>query len=325
MSEAPTALVSVVIPTYHRPDDLRRAVMSLLAQELPDGTDMEVLIGLSDAAAADDRAMAEELAQADSRVRFATAGRLGPAAARNAALSLARGEALAFLDDDCEAQPGWLAVGLGALDDADIVQGRTEPLGVPGYYDHAIRVEALSWLWETCNLFVRRAAADRAGSFDEDWNPTGRPGDHWGEDAVWAWEVVRRGARIAFAPDALVLHANKPRDYSSWLRYVATQRYYPLLIRRAPEVRQRLYKGYFLSRRHVTLTAATSLLALGLVARTAGQPIPAYGMLALATLGYLSPLTRGAGLELFRNQLPKDVIEFSAAIYGSIRYRRVVL
>jgi glycosyltransferase involved in cell wall biosynthesis len=91
----PAPQVSVVLPTRNRPAMLRQAVGSALAQE---GVEIEVIV--VDDASSDDTP--EQLARIDD-------GRLtvlrndapkGPAAARNAAIDVARGEWIAFLDDD---------------------------------------------------------------------------------------------------------------------------------------------------------------------------------------------------------------------------------
>ena len=115
-------LVSVIIPTYHRPQGLRRTVETILTQDLPIGIAVEVVIAVSDAQAQDDVAIAEELA-ADPRVKVIVADRGGPAAARNAGIRAATGALLAFIDDDCEAQPGWLEAGLAAMKGADFCAG----------------------------------------------------------------------------------------------------------------------------------------------------------------------------------------------------------
>jgi glycosyltransferase involved in cell wall biosynthesis len=101
-------VVSVVIPTYRRPDSVLRAVASVLAQTF---THFEILVvhdgpGPETAAA---------LKDADPRVRYyqLDANR-GPAAARNYGVTQARGQWIGFLDDDDEWLPRKLEVQLAA-------------------------------------------------------------------------------------------------------------------------------------------------------------------------------------------------------------------
>ena len=314
--------VSVVIPTYHRPDLLRRAVCSVLAQQLPDHTDLEVVISVSDASADADHAAAQELALEDDRVRVVVAPRKGPSVARNTGIAAAKGDLIGLLDDDCEAQPGWIAAGVGGLADVELIQGRTEPRDrLEHAYDRTIWVPSFSGLWESCNLFVRRAVIDRHGGFDEDWNPTGKPGEHWAEDTEWGWRVVRGGTTYAFEPSALVRHAVLPQSFRDWFRYQTKYRYWPLMVKEIPELREQvLVNRYFLSRRQRTLTAAAALLLSAAVVGGRGNTTAAKA-LALVSL---APLGSAHARNLF-HALEEEWLHLGALLYGSIRYRRIVL
>ena len=97
-----TTLISVVMPTRNRRPYLERAIASVLAQR---HVALELVVvddGSTDGTA-------ELLAAIDDlRVRVLRTAGVGTAAARNLALDAARGEIVAYLDDDNLMDPGWL-------------------------------------------------------------------------------------------------------------------------------------------------------------------------------------------------------------------------
>lgn len=325
-SGAAGALVSVVVPTYHRPAALRSVVESVLAQDA-DGSMLEVIIAVSDPAAGADVAAAAALAR-DPRVRVASAPRAGPAAARNAGIDAARGARLAFIDDDCVAQPGWLRAGLDALAGADLVQGRTSAAGPTREHDRYVANDHMSWLWEACNLFVRRSAIERAGMFDESFNPTGAIGRHFGEDVEWGWRLVRRGATYAYARDAVVHHAVEPRGYWEFLHRHLELRWFPLLVRHAPELRRKFHHGYFFNRRHAVLALGLAIGGGAGIARAAGARRTARAAALTAIGTQVAWWRRAASLGELGQMIAKtpertltEAIEVGALVYGSARYR----
>src|SRR5688572_6834468 len=97
--------VSVVIPTFARPERLARCLEALAAQSLTRGA-FEVIVcddGSPSPAAPTVRAFADRMA-----VRVVRRSRAGPAAARNEGARHARAAILAFTDDDCVPSPLWL-------------------------------------------------------------------------------------------------------------------------------------------------------------------------------------------------------------------------
>ena len=107
-------LVTVVMPTWQRAAVLPRAVHSVLGQTMPDLELVVVDDGSTDATQ-------EVLAGcADPRLRVLTTAHAGAAAARNAALEVARGELVAYLDTDNLWSPQFLEVMVGELRDTDV-------------------------------------------------------------------------------------------------------------------------------------------------------------------------------------------------------------
>lgn len=90
-----TPTVSVVIPTHNHGRFLAQAVESALGQTVPP---REVLI--IDDGSTDDTAEVVRRLQADARVSYERTEHLGPAAAKNAGVRLARAPFVAFLDAD---------------------------------------------------------------------------------------------------------------------------------------------------------------------------------------------------------------------------------
>lgn len=116
MTGAPA--VSVLVPVHDGADVLAAAVASALAQEGAGA--IEVLV-VDDASTDGTRALAEELARRDPRVRvFALDVNAGPGAARSHALARARGEWVAVLDADDALAPGRFAHLLGHAEAAGL-------------------------------------------------------------------------------------------------------------------------------------------------------------------------------------------------------------
>ena len=96
-------LVSVVIPTYSRNDVLERAIDGILRQT---HQNLDVIVVDDNAPKSEWRASTELLMQKyrnDTRVRYIqNAQNLGGAGARNEGIKVAKGDYIAFLDDDDE-------------------------------------------------------------------------------------------------------------------------------------------------------------------------------------------------------------------------------
>ena len=312
----PVPEVSVVVAARDAEATLGRALHSLVSQRCEFAYEVVVVDDGSR-----DRT-AEIAAAAGEPVRLVRESGRGAVSARNRGVAESRGRLIAFTDADCFATPGWLAAGVGALRDADLVQGRVLPdPGVPiGPFDRSLAVLRSVGLWETANLFMPRELFDRAGGF-QDWLALagGRP---MGEDVWLGWRAKRLGARSAFCEEALVHHAVFPQPARAWVAEHARRSHFPEIVRRVPELRETfLYRGRFLDARTAAFDAAVAGLAAAVLTRRRWPALAAAPYLRLLVrrpLEHRSP--RVAAVDL-----AADVVGAWALVRGSMEARSLVL
>lgn len=97
--------VSVVIPTFNRAALLHKALKSILEQDT--NTNFELVV-VDDGSMDETTSLLRGLQAKTTRLRFVSQPNRGSAAARNRGIELARADIVAFMDDDCAAEPGWI-------------------------------------------------------------------------------------------------------------------------------------------------------------------------------------------------------------------------
>lgn len=214
MSQGQPSPFSVLIATRNRWSDLERCLRSLLALDYPE---FEVIV-------LDQSDPLRVLPQfEDPRVRHLPLSLVGKSPALNVGLREAAHEYLAFTDDDCTVEPGWLRRAADVLDhepDAALLFSRFEPVPhdpvreyVPQF--HPDRYRRVRGRWNARdqrhsggisggNMVGRRSMLQSLGGFDECLGP-GRPLESL-EDFDIAYRARRAGFTIVFDPENPVLH-----------------------------------------------------------------------------------------------------------------------
>lgn len=202
---------SVIIPTRNRVASLRRCLESLGALDYPRGS-YEVIV-VNDGGDCNPAEMIETF-KLHLDVTLIAVGQRGPAAARNSGVALSRFEFLAFIDDDCTADPSWLRTVSRHLSEFPMspVGGRVVNGLESNRYSRAsqgLQDFLYSWYHEdrrgslsfftTNNLAVSRAGFDSIGEFDSTF-------PFASEDRDWCDRAIQRGTDLRYAPDAIVYH-----------------------------------------------------------------------------------------------------------------------
>jgi glycosyltransferase involved in cell wall biosynthesis len=303
---------SVIVPNREAGATLPRTLEALSRQRFDEP--YEVIV-VDDGSEDDSVEVAERFGPP---VRVVRQGRLGPGPARNAGAAEARGEVLAFTDADCEPEAGWLAAGIAALHEADLVQGLVEP--IPdfdrGPFDRTLWIDHETGLYETANLFIRRELFERLGGFEVWLEPD--IGKALAEDVWLGWRARRSGARTSFCERARVHHAVYPRGPLGFIRERRRMRYFVDIAAQLPELRrERFFARIFFSRRSAAFDLF--LVALACAARRR-SPLP-----ALAGLPYLRIIGRRAlpwgrrAPAVAAAEIAADAVGFLSLLGGSLR------
>jgi glycosyltransferase involved in cell wall biosynthesis len=318
LSDGGVPPVAIVLATRDRADRLARALDAIAAQEVPGGFELVVV---DDASTDETAALLEERARdwKPGPMRIVRRGAPGgPAGARNSGWRAAGAPLIAFTDDDCEPDAGWLRALTGAAggNPDGFVHGPTQPspreVAALGPFSRTIDVREPGPWFPTCNVAYPRRLLERLEGFDERLPR--------GEDTDLAWRAQEAGARPSWAGDALVHHAVTELGPRGRLRVATGWRPAFVNFARHPGLRKHLAWGVFWKRSHALFLLACAGVALA-------RRFPPALVLAL-------PYARDvrsrmaherAGLPAAAFYPGLDAVETATALTGSLRHGRLVL
>jgi glycosyltransferase involved in cell wall biosynthesis len=313
---------TIVVPTYRRPGLLDRCLLALTAQEFDPGQ-FEIIVADDAASEVTRRQVDDWAARSAISIRYTRpAGGRGPAAARNAGWRLARGNIIAFTDDDCIPDLRWLAEGVQAIEKgAEAVTGRVIvplPDRPTDYERNAAGLETAEFV--TANCFIRRGVLEALGGFDERFTAA------WREDSDLQFALLESGRRVVRATRAIVFHPIQPSRWGVSIRQQRKSQYNALLYKKFPN----RYRRHIQSSAPWSYYAIVAAMATAAASATAGATV-----IVLAAGGLWALLTaRFVARRLRRNTLaPGHVLEMALTstlipplavfwrLYGAWKYR----
>ena len=218
--------ITVILCTYNRSQILGKALESVVASELPESVEWDVLV-VDNNSTDRTREVIETFEKAyPGRVRYLFEPKQGKSNALNAGIRAAKGDILAFTDDDIVVAPTWLSNLTGVLDSGEwssaggrigasnsfqcppwlSLQGEHNLGGVLGFFDLGDKAGASSEPFFGGNVAYRREVFGACGLYRTD---LGRSGMSLlsSEDTEFSRRVNLAGGRLWYEPSAVVYHA----------------------------------------------------------------------------------------------------------------------
>lgn len=225
MNKSTDPLISVIIPTYHRPEGIFNAVNSVLNQKNAPAFEIIVLDNDTNGSAQNICAkLSEKAHNMGIDFTYDIEHAAGVANARNSAVKIARGKFVAFLDDDETAFEDWLQnlykawnetkawVVFGPIE-AVLEDGAEEPKEYfKSFFERRLDGETriITNTYGCGNSFIEVAKVFvKNPPFSLETNETG------GEDDYLWGDVRARNGNFAFAKDAWV-YEHVPKERASW-------------------------------------------------------------------------------------------------------------
>src|SRR3989337_3838229 len=202
---------SIIIPTYDRPGQLADCLHSLVGLNYPHNV-FEVIV-VNDGGDTTLEAIVDQFRN-QINLNLITQPHSGPAAARNTGAAKAKGEFLAFTDDDCIPSPDWLQVLASHFAEMPdyIIGGRTlnllaknvystmSQLIIDVVYRHYNAKPNQSRFFTSNNLALPVDHFLSLGGFDQHFTTS--------EDREFCDRSLYNGFQMIYARDALVYHAH---------------------------------------------------------------------------------------------------------------------
>jgi len=209
--------ITVAIVTYNRSKYIKRALESMINQDVEFGINYEIVV-VDDGSTDDTRDVVSEIKKKSNiPINYIYQNGKGVASARNESVRKARGEWIAFFDDDQIAEPNYLKelYRISRKYNADCVGGTrlllfaqkqkntSHPVirALLGEIIYLGEYEIPTWKWfpSTGNSFVKKSAIKKVGTFNDSLLMGG-------EDLDFFRRFRKKGFRTWQAPKAITHH-----------------------------------------------------------------------------------------------------------------------
>jgi len=241
--------ISIIVCTYNRSESLRETLGALGRQTVSDGVRLDIVV-VDNNSTDHTRTVVEEIRKGSVwPIRYTFESRQGVNFARNRGVQEAKGEIVAFVDDDVLPEPTWVHTIAEAftIHHADGVGGKILPLWLqpppPWLLDE--RVRRTYWcllalldhgpdvivahtfdgnLIYGANMAFRKRVFDEVGFFRTDVGAIGSQLLR-GDETEMLQRLVAAGKRLVYTPHAVVHHKVPPErmrlPYARWWRFWA--------------------------------------------------------------------------------------------------------
>jgi glycosyltransferase involved in cell wall biosynthesis len=233
--------ISVILCTYNRCQDLTKTLESLASSRLPSAVEWEVVV-VDNNSSDPTRRLAEDFCRRyPLRFTYLFEPMKGKSYALNAGIREARGDLLAFTDDDVTVEPTWLdnltlrlrdnqcaGVGGRTLLDRSLslphwlsLEGR-DALGPLAIFDRGMTATELLESPFGNNMAFRKEIFVKHGNFRTDLGPQpDKRKPQKGEDSEFGRRLLVAGERLLYEPAAVIYHRVSPdritkKSFLSW-------------------------------------------------------------------------------------------------------------
>ncbi|WP_205589899.1 glycosyltransferase family 2 protein [Mucilaginibacter celer] len=193
--------ISIVIPTYKRPQLLSKCLKALQLQLL-NKQEFEILV-ISDGPDQETRAAVSDFNRLLNIRYFGLPDKKGPAAARNLGWLNAKAAVVAFTDDDCRPDNRWLTAILAEVDPtrAQAFTGRVIVPRGQRPTDYELNTAGLETAdFVTANCACTKLALFITGGFDERFSMA------WREDSDLEFKLIFHNIDLKKVNQAMVVH-----------------------------------------------------------------------------------------------------------------------
>lgn len=199
--------ISVVIPAHNRNDSLENTLNSLVVQDYAKKNYEIIIVGYNKNKTKDVINLLN-----NPLIKYFEIDSSYPDKKRNYGIKQAKGEIIAFTDDDCLQQKDWLSKINSAFEsDKDLagVEGKTTQNNQWIFHHASENLTGGKYL--ACNYAFRKEALVKVGGFDENYG-------FFREDTDLAFKLLSAGRKIKFDEKILVYHPPRKTSYFSKLK-----------------------------------------------------------------------------------------------------------